>query len=399
MDRFDYRVPNAHTYISSGKTPGNVKKPVAWGSTSSFDTGRSVEVGQGLTQLIIEPTLNSQLVLTVGGIEIRYLYNGVYLVNNEVRVVANTGPVLFKIVITATETSVSIDGVDVRVPASNGAAITIVIPQGILYDKVLHGIDIPEDSLINKKIRFSIQEDGTLSPLSYDKLYDPALVLSSDMDRVEGYYVACRKLSEANTSVVFYSDIDQIEMSIDGVEWLPVESVEYHGQDALIFRSYDPNFALRFYDTNIENFIVRGGSTEVTGEIYKIGNEIGSLFSHDSYLVKGGSLKIMADGMTSVSILGYLPVSLTTQFNPEIDYGLSSGKMHLYTIECQDSIDLTAEEIYVSAIGINLNHDDVIDHLVGISQISYADEIEPIEIGTAINSEEEYAILDLQWGV
>lgn len=402
MDRFDYRVPDAETYISSGKTPGDIKKSVAWGSSSAFSTPRVLEVGLGLTQLIMEPVLDDHTVLLIGDMPVRYLYNGVYLINNATRVVANTGPVMFKIMTTTSEVSISIDGVDVRVPATNtdDLSITVAPSGGAFYDKVLHGLDVSQDSLVNKTIRVSIQEEGTLSPISYDKLYDPALVVADSMDRVEGYYVACRKLTEANTSVVFYSDVGQIEKSIDGVDWDAVEPIEYHGEEALIFRSKDPNFALRFYDTNITDFTIRGGETEVTGEIYKIGNDIGTPFAHDSYLVKDGSLKVMREGMTSVTILGHLPQELVDQLNPQIDYGGTNfGKMHLYTIDCTDSITLTADEIYVSAIGINLNHQDVLDHLVGVSQISYADEIQPIITGTAVNGDEEYAILDLQWGV
>ena len=402
MDRFDYRVPDAEMYISSGKTPGNMQKSVAWGSTSAFTTPRVLKVGLGLTQLIMEPAIDEYTVLFAGDIPVKYLYNGVYLVNNTVRVVANTGPVLFKITLTSNETSISIDGVDVTTPSVNteDTELTVAPAGGVFYDKILHGLDIPQDSLVNKSIRVSIQEEGTLSPISYDKLYDPALVVAEDMDIVEGYYVACRKLTEANTSVVFYSDIQQIEKSIDGVDWQPVSPVEYHGEDPLIFRSKDPNFALRFYDTNIKNFTIRGGETAVTGEIYKIGNDIGTPFAHDSYLVKDGSLEVMWEGMTSVSILGYLPQDLVDTLDPQIDYGGTNfGKMHLYTIDCTDSILLEADEIYVSAIGINLDHNDVLDHLVGVSQVSYADEIQPLVLGTAINSDEEYAILDLQWGM
>lgn len=402
MDRFDYKVADAETYISSGKTPGDTKKSVAWGSTSAFSSPRVLSTGLGLTQLILEPVLDDHTVLLAGVVPVRYLYNGVYLVNNSVRVVANTGPVTFKIMLTATEVSISIDGVDVTASSTNTEDSEIIIAPagGMLYDKVLHGLEMPQDALVNKRIRVSIQDEGTLSPISYDKLYDPALVLAEDMDQIEGYYVACRKLTEANTTVVFYSDISEVEKSIDGIDWTPVNSIEYHGEDPLIFRSKDPNFSLRFYDTTIENFTIRGGETEVNGEIYKIGNDIGTIFSHDSYLVKGGSLRVIREGMTSVSIMGYLPDSLVEELEPQIDYGGTNyGKMHLYTIDSEDSIELIADEIYISAIGINLNHNDVLDHLAGVSQVSYADEIQPIEIGTAVNSEEEYAILDLQWGM
>lgn len=567
MDRFDYKVPLGTQYISSGLTPGEVGRPVAWGSKTSFHTPRSITVTGGVTQLIVEPAKDDITVLSFAGISVKYLQNGVYSVGTDdsidyldeytsnyggseeasgrIRVVARTGSIAIKIAISESEVFVVIDGITVRIDQRVSLPRTIDIsPSGdVLYDKVVCGLEESIDDLINKEVRMVYAQGGRLMPLSADKWYEPELKLVEDMIPVEDYRVISRKLTYTNTATAFYSDTTKIEKSTDAENWGPVDKVEYHGEDAMIFRSKDRDFALKFYDTNLKEFVIPGATTEVTGEIYKVGDNIGSYFSNDSYLIKGGSFKVESEGMTSVSVLGYLgkvvapnvlsngsfengttgwenvggnmsidpnegrllgsslkmtagSVGLSTprlavqvgetwrwevwyktssdfagslgmrplrwepggnvpghvsiskkenwtkisfdwtvtagyneinmrfansitagsvwiddvrlsnvtnhaeRYPAQIDNaGIKMGKMHLYTFSANSSLELTGEEMYISAIGINLDHQETMDQLSGISQISYADEINTLQDGVSINGDSEYSILDLQWSI
>lgn len=405
MDRFDYKVAEGLEYVSSGKTPGAIKRPVAWGSTSSFSTTYSTEVAKGLVQLIVEPAVDDTVVITYDDIRITYLQNGVYLVEcdgNITRVVANTGPVVIKFASTDAESYVVVDGITVQYAKEivEPIAVTVSPTGGVFYDKFVYGSEDSIDELIDRSIGLSNGSDGCLMPISRDHLFEPKLVTSDEMNMVNGYYVSSRKLTLANTAVAFYSNTDLIEKSTDGIEWLPVDKVEYHGEHALIFRSKDPSFALRYYDTNMTEFILSGATTATTGQVYKVGSHIGSYFSHDCYRIHEGSISITAEGLTSVTIIGYLPNTVVSALNPTIDYnGSNNGKIHLYTFEATGTIELIADEIYVSAIGVNIDHFDTLNHIAGVSEISYADEIDNLQIGQAINGDNEYAILDLQWDI
>lgn len=563
MDRFDYKVSGIERYVSSGLTPGNLQKPVAWGSKSSFIESISEELIEGdSVQFIAEPIQDDVEVVRLAGVKVKYLYNGVYLVtavssgayssdytseypepNPSLRVAANTGPVAIKLTNLTDDIQVVIDGIPVSYQKGSQSDNTLIVSENVAYDKFIVNYDGDLNELVDKTPRSSVSDSGMLRPLSYDKLYEPKLITAEEMFSVDDYYVTSRKLSNANTSVEFYSDLNQIQKSDDGEEWLPVQKIEYHGDDATIFRSKDKQFALRFYDTTIKEFVILGAVTAVEGEIYKNGDNIGSYFSHDCYKIQNGSLTISSEGMNSVTILGYLEdivapnvlsngsfdsefsgwsnVTANISIDPEAGrlsgpavkmtsggIGLStsripvtpgetwrwevwyktspdfagslgmrplrwepgsnvpghvnmsknegwtkisfdwqvadgcsevnmrfansitagsvwiddvrlsnitdnaegksvqvdnsgprSGKMHLYTFQSDSQLTLTGNEIYLAAIGVNLNHQDTMDHITGRSQISYADEIHSLEDGQSMNGENEYSILDLQWNV
>lgn len=428
MDRFDYKVSEGTIYLSSGLTPGDVRKPVARGSRSSFSTPLHNVYGRGSIQFIAEPAVDSIDIVKYGvalattsyttkyqksyrvepddhSITVRYLQNGVYTVRHQditTRIVAQTGPVVIKMLSTETEVYIIVDGVSVQVYKETSAltGVTIAPNGGVMYDKVIHNHTDSIDELVDKSIFRVSSQNGRLEPTSRDRLFEPELVLADEMYSVDDYRVSSRKLTLANTAAAFYSDTSKIEKSVDGENWSAVQKVEYHGEDAMIFRSKDPSFALRYFDTNMDQFIIPGATTAVTGGVYKVGGTIGSYFSHDCYRIHGGGLTIESDEMTSVTIMGYLPDNLVEQFDPTIDFdGTNFGKIHLYTISASEVLELVANEIFISAIGINLDHLEVMNNLAGISEMSYADQLEHLQPGVSINGDNEYAILDLQWSV
>lgn len=406
MDRFDYKAGKADYYVSSGLTPGDINKPVAWGSSSSFSSPLVYNLQRGASaQVIVEPILDNVLVVSFLNTEIRYLYNGVYMLTvgtDSTRIVASTGPVAIEIVVTDSEVDFVIDDITLTANLDELQAsveISLAPSGGVLYDKFIVGYDGYIGELIQKEPKRSVAGEGVFYPLSYDKWYDPQTVTADQMPQIDGYRIFNRKLSEANTSIMFYSDIDEIEKTENSDDWEPVEKIEYHGEDALTFRSKDPSFALAYLDTTIDHFVVPGAITTVEGEIYKNGDNIGSYFSHDCYKIEG-SLTVESEGMTSVSILGYMPDTIISSLNPVVDYGNSNiGKMHIYTFQAQGSIELVSDDLYIAGLGINLDHEELMDHLTGTSQVSYADELPNLQPGKAINGEDEYSILDLQWNV
>lgn len=405
MDRFDYNHAQNEHYLSTGMYGGDKSRPVAWGSTSSFNDPITIEVKRELVQLIVEPIVDVTTVLSFAGIVVRYLQNGVYTValgEDVTRVVASTGPVSIKVVASNSEVYVVIDNVTVRLDVQAPAAFEMSISptSGILYDKIIYNYAGSIDTLIRKDVRRVADSSGVLTPLSNDKWFEPKLIIADDMDRVDDYYVTSRGLTLAKTAAAFYSNTDLIEKSVDAEEWLPVDKVEYHGEENLIFRSKDPSFAVRFFDTNVDQFIVAGATTTVTGDIYKVGDNIGSYFSHDCYRIYGGSLTVEAETMSSVSIMGYIPDEALVGLDPVIDNnGDNSAKIHLYTFQTTTPLTIQAQEIYVSAIGVNLDHLETMKRLTGVSEIAYADEVHALQDGVTTNSDSEYAILDLQWNV
>ena len=400
MDRFDYKIPAGIEYKSSGITPGPIKRPVAWGSKTSFVTPLSTQVGRGVAQVVVEPAVDETIILTLDDIIVRYLQNGVYTVGDS-RIVTATGPTSIKVIISDSEVFVLVGGVTVQInKVVTSATLTISPNSDVMYDKFVYNYEVSVDELVKKPINQIRTELGTLTPLIRDKWYDPQLIQAEDMVTVDDYKVSTRRLALTNTAAAFYSDVSLIEKSIDGEEWEPVDKVEYHGEDSIIFRSKDPDFTLRYYDTNMTEFILPGAVTTIEGSVYKVGNDIGSLFSHDCYRIHNGRITFQSDEMRSVTVLGYLSDAAIAALNPIIDYnGTNYGKMHLYTFDSGTSFTLEDEEMFFAGVGFNLDHEEVMDRLCGISEISYADEIEPLQLGQSINGENEYAILDLQWNV
>lgn len=432
MDRFDYKIRNKENYLSSGITPGDLKRPVARGSSSSFSTSFTRTVGPGNIQFIAEPAVDDIDVAIYNSdssrehvelhlprykrpyaseapgshlIRVRYLQNGVYTVSHSdgvVRIVTETGPVSIKFLATPTEIYVMINEASVQIikTITEFSRIHIAPQGGVAYDKFVYNHENNVDELLDKKVFPVSSGRSRFSPVSRDKLYDPVLIMAEDMHPADGYRVSTRKLTLANTAAAFYSDTTQIEKSLDAETWEPVDKVEYHGEDALLFRSKDPDFAVRYFDTNMDRFIVPGAVTSFTGEVYKVGSNVGSYFSHDCYRIYQGSFSIESDRMTSVTILGYIPDELVADLNPEIDYGGTNfGKIHLYTFDAPQSFTIEAEEIFIAGLGVNVDHIEVMDSLAGVSEISYADEMPQLQTGISMNGENEYAILDLQWNV
>lgn len=432
MDRFDYKIRNKENYLSSGITPGDLKRPVSRGSSSSFSTPFTKTLGPGNAQFIAEPAVDDVDIAIYNSdanrehvslytkrykrayasevsesrlIRVRYLQNGVYTVSHSegiTRVVTDTGPVSIKFLATGTEIYVMINDVSVQIfkTITEFSRIYIAPQGGVAYDKFVFNSEENVNQLIDKRVFPVSSGNSRFSPVSRDKLFDPVLLTADEMTPVEDYRVTSRKLTLANTAAAFYSDTTAIEKSIDAENWEPVDKVEYHGESAFIFRSKDPNFAVRYFDTNMDQFIVPGSTTSITGEVYKVGSNVGSYFSHDCYRIYQGGLTIESDTLTSVTILGYIPDELAETLNPTIDYGGTNfGKIHLYTFESLGSLTLEAEEIYIAGIGINVDHMEVMDNLTGASEMSYADEMPQLKVGQAMNGENEYAILDLQWNV
>lgn len=411
MDLFDYRVRDKSRYLSTGITPGDSKKPVARGSTSSFSTPYTSEMGFGSIQFIVEPVIDRTGVAYFEweqdqSIEIEYLYNGVYLISHNsqaTRVVTGTGPIAIKMVFMADEVFASIDNATIRLaietpPAS--VSIDIAPIGGVLYDKVLIGDTEPIGELVEKTPFVVAGSNGRLTPIIRDKLYDPVLVTTTDMLAVDQYSVYSRGAAISNTTTAFLSDATMVEKSYDTETWEPVNPIEYHGDLRPVFRSTDPDFTLVMYNTTMTDFIAAGMTTTTTGEVYKVGDNVGSYFSHDGYHILNGSIKIESDGMTSVTILGYIPDAALAGLESVIDYdGDNAGKMHLYTIDAQEELMIAADKIIIAGIGVNLEHDGVMDILVGRQEVAYADEIDDLRDGVSINGTEEYAILDLQWGL
>lgn len=411
MDLFDYRIKDKSRYLSSGVTPGDTKKPVARGSTSSFSTPHSSEMEKGSIQFIVEPASNHIGIAYFSwgvdeSIEIEYLYNGVYLISHNdqtTRVVTGTGPIAVKMVFMESEVFASIDSATVRMTIETppgSISVDIAPIGGVLYDKVAIDEIAQVKDLVEKTPFVVAGESGRLTPIVRDKLYDSKIITTTDMQAVEEYNIYSRGAALSNTTISFLSNVSAVEKSYDATTWEPVNPIEFHGDDRPIFRSTDPDFTLKMFNTTMAEFIVAGVTTTTEGDVYKVGDNIGSYFSHDAYHIRNGSITIQSEEMTSVTILGYLPSAVVNALNPVIDYnGDNTGRMHLYTIDAQESITIESEEIVIAGIGKNLDHEEVMNVLVGRVEVAYADELDDISIGTSINSNEEYAILDLQWGL
>lgn len=432
MDLFDYRARNKNGYVSTGLTPGNKKRPIARGSSSSFSDPYWSIIEPGSIQFIAEPTKNDVHVASFGwkagfsyrgnyslqyknpyylsdedeSIDIHYLQNGVYRADYNdasVRIVARTGSVAIKLIFMPSEVYLSIDNATLRVPTEDNPIVisASISPNGnILYDKIIRNEDVSLDTMISKDPVQAAGARGQLTPITRDQMYESRIITASEMETVDDYNVFSRGAAISNTTVAFLSNTTLIEKSYNAEDWEPVDAIEFHGEDRPIFRSKDPDFAFKMYDTAMTEFIARGMTTATAARIYKIGDSIGSYFSHDGYKLIDGSLEIESEGMTSVTILGYLSDSVVSEFDPIIDYGGdNTGMMHLYTIEAEEFIKISFDEILVSGLGINLEHEEVMDVITGRVQISYADELSDIQIGQSVNGDSEYSILDLQWSL
>lgn len=388
-----------------------IKKPLVKGADSAFTSAVRMSIIPVPVQFVAEPIRNNKVVFIYDSenegeeVIVRYLQNGVYRIEykeDSVRVVAPTGPVVIQAAPTPDELFISINNTQIRFEKKGTDSIYFDIAPngGVAYDKVICDAEVTVDEVITREVKNINGSAGIFMAMSRDKWFDSKILTAEDMDSAGEYRVTSRGLTLSNTTVAFYSDLDKIEKSTDAENWEPVSALEFHGEDQILFRSKDPDFALEYFDTNITDFIVPGATTQVTGEIYKVGNNIGTIFSHDAYRIRGGSFRIESDGLTSVSILGKLPKSIVDQFDPTIDFdGTAPGNMHLYTFEAESVFEISAEELVISGIGINMNHEDLMNTLCSRVEMSYADEIDSLVLGQSRNGDNEYAILDLQWNV
>lgn len=370
-----------------------------------------MSTGASSIQFVAEPTENDSVVFVYNSgdvdrkVTVRYLQNGVYLVQQDeenVRIVGPTGPVAIKAVLSDGELFIVVNNAPIRMtrPDPGQVVISIAPNGGVIYDKVICDAEIAVDELITRDVKIVNGVLGVFMPLSRDKLFEPKLVSGEDMFAVEDYMVSTRGMTLGNTTAAFYSNIDNIEKSSDGTSWEQVSALERHKEDQLIFRSKDPDFTIEYFDTNMTDFILPGSLTTVTGDVYKVGENIGTLFSHDHYTILNGSFKVESDTMTSVSILGKLSDDIVSGLQPLIDFdGYNSGQMHLYTFSATDEFQIQGEEINIAGVGLNMEHEALMDGLVGRVEMSYADEISNLNPGQSKNGASEYSILDLQWNV
>ena len=389
-----------------------LSKPLVRGASSAFTSSVRIGIIPVPVQLIVEPLSDDSVVLVYDAdneeesVTITYLQNGVYLLSykdQQIRIVAPTGAVAIKVSPTADELFVAVNNTSIRLDkvATGSISLEIAPDGGIAYDKVIGDAEINVEEIVASDIKIVNGQGGIFMPMFRDQWYESSLVTAEQMDSAEDYRVTSRGLTLANTSVVFYSNLDNIEKSIDAENWEPVNAVEFHGQDQVIYRSKDPDFALEYFDTEMKDIIIPGATTAITGNLYKVGNNIGSLFSHDGYRLIDGSFRIESDNLRTVSILGKIPDSIVDQLSPQIDFNgtKAPGKMHLYTFEVDKEFEIAAGEMTIAGVGINMNHEDLMNVLAKRVEISYADEIHDIEIGQSKNGDNEYSILDLQWNV
>lgn len=398
-------------YVSGSSAPIVIKKPVVKGADSAFTGPLNLNIAPTAIQFVTEPMENDTVVFVYDSdnqdeqVTLRYLQNGVYLVSykdERVRIVAPTGVASVKVVPTLDELFVVLNETPIRFSKASTSTVSFDLAPngGIAYDKVICDAEVSVDEVVTREVKIVNGQPGIFMPMSRDKWYESKLVMADDMDAADDYRVTSRGLTLANTAVAFYSDLDNIEKSVDAENWEPVEALEFHGEDQVLYRSKDPDFALEYFDTDMTEFIIPGATTTVTGRIYKVGNNVGSIFSHDSYRVRGGSFKIESDNLFTVSILGKLPASIVDALEPQIDFdGSDLGSMHLYTFNVQNEFEISADDLVISGVGVNMNHEDLMNNLCKRVEMSYADEISDIAIGQSRNGENEYAILDLQWNV
>lgn len=400
-----------YTKQYAGSASAVIKRPIVKGADSAFTSSFRRSILPTHIQFATEPIHNNRIVFVYDSdneddsVVVKYLQNGVYLISykeERVRIVAPTGPVSIQAVPTPDELFIVLNNSPIRFEkVSQGEIVFEIAPNGgIAYDKVICDADVDISEILIKDVKNVNGPNGIFMAMSRDKWYESKIEMAETMFSAEGYRVTSRGLTLTNTTVAFYSDLDQIEKSTDAENWEPVSALEFHGEDQILFRSKDPDFALEYFDTNMTDFIVPGATTQVTGEVYKVGNNIGTIFSHDAYRIRGGSFRIESDALTSVSILGKLPESVTDQFNPVIDFdGTAPGNMHLYTFDAESVFEISAEELIISGIGINMDHEDLMNGLCSRVEMSYADEIDSLVLGQSRNGDSEYAILDLQWNV